>query len=200
MRSATAFVLKYRCKPFKHPVPLLDAQRAMRLIRHDAAKYNIAPNRIGVMGFSAGGHLAATLSTIGQTTFNLPIDDIDKISARPDFTVLGYPVITLVEDFAYRGCVVNMLGSKPDPEKAILLSPEKQVTPNTPPAFLAHGTKDTGVIPKNSEMYHAALKKLNIPTELVFVEGAGHGFGLKVDWANKCLAWIKKTLPATDPQ
>lgn len=194
-RGIAAFVLKYRCKPYKHPVPLLDAQRAMRVIRHDAAKYKIDPQRVGVMGFSAGGHLAAALSTIGSQTFNPPIDDIDQLSARPAYTVLGYPVITLTEDFAYRGCVVNMLGNKPDLTMATLLSPEKQVTADTPPAFMVHGTADKGVIPKNSELYRDALTTRNITAKLVMVEGAGHGFGLRETWATQCLQWIHQVMP-----
>jgi acetyl esterase/lipase len=195
-RGIAAFVLKYRCKPYKHPVELLDAQRAIRLIRKNAAQYKIDPQRVGVMGFSAGGHLAAMLSTIGQMTFNPPVDDIDQQPAKPNFTVLGYPVITLSEDFAYRGCVVNLLGKKPDHDMAILLSPEKQVTENTPPAFLIHGTKDTGVIVKNSEMYRDALLAKHIPAKLIMVEDAGHGFGLRDAWAQQCLAWLKEVLPA----
>lgn len=192
----SAFVLKYRCKPFKHPVPLLDAQRALRLIRHDAAKYHINPNRIGVMGFSAGGHLAATLSTIGTQTFNPPIDEIDKLSARLNYSVLVYPVITLTQDFAYRGAITNLLKSASDTQTATLLSPELQVTDNTPPAILVHGDQDKGVIVKNSELYRDALLARKIPAKLILVEGAGHGFGLRDAWANECLTWIHQTLSA----
>ncbi|MFG0249290.1 MAG: alpha/beta hydrolase [Phycisphaeraceae bacterium JB051] len=191
-QGVAAFVLKYRCKPYKHPVPLLDAQRGMRQIRHMAKQYNINPNRVGVMGFSAGGHLAATLSTLGNKDMHSPVDAIDKLAAKPDFSVLCYPVITLIEDYAYRGAISNLVGDHKDMKMRMLLSPEKQVTVSTPPAFLIHGDKDTGVIVKNSEVYRDALKAKGVDAELMLLSGKGHGFGFNEQWAKPCRDWINK--------
>jgi acetyl esterase/lipase len=185
-----AFVLKYRCKPYKHPVPLIDAQRGMRQIRHMAKQYNIDPKHVGVMGFSAGGHLAATLSTIGKQEFHPAVDDIDVFAAAPDFTVLGYPVITLVEDFAYRGAITNLIGDPKDMKMRQILSPELQATVNTAPAFLIHGDKDTGVIVKNSELYRDALIANHVEAKLMLIQGKGHGFGFNEEWTKPCLEWI----------
>jgi acetyl esterase/lipase len=194
-KGVSAFVLKYRVKPYRHPVPLLDAQRAMRYIRHNAPKFGIDPDRIGVMGFSAGGHLAASLSVHHGLKLLTPTDQIDLISARPNFSVLVYPVISMAPEITHRGSRNNLIGSKPDAKLEELMSADRQVCQATPPAFLVHGQADKGVSPQNSEHYYAALQQHKVPSELVLVEGAGHGFGLRYAWADKCLTWLLATVP-----
>lgn len=189
-----AFVLKYRCQPYQHPVPLMDAQRALRLIRFNAKKFNIKPDRIGVIGFSAGGHLASSLSVHYDLKTKDAKDEIDKVSARPDFAVLLYPVISMEPGIVHQGSRNNLIGKNPDPKLLELMSTDKQVNKNTPPTFLVHGKADKGVLPKNSELYLAALKENKVPAELLMVDNAGHGFGLGNNWADKCLEWLVKTL------
>jgi acetyl esterase/lipase len=196
-KGVSAFVLKYRVKPYRHPVPLLDAQRAMRYIRHNAGKFGIDSDRIGVMGFSAGGHLAASLSVHHAMNVLAPTDELDRISAHPNFSVLVYPVISMDPKITHRGSRNNLIGSRPEAKLEELMSTDRQVTQATPPAFLVHGQADKGVSPQNSERYRAALQQNKVPSELVFVEGAGHGFGLRYGWADKCLKWLLATVPAT---
>ena len=194
--GVSAFVLKYRCKPYKHPVPLMDAQRALRWIRINAKKYDIDPNKIGVIGFSAGGHLASSLSVHYAMKTREPKDRIDSVSARPDFAVLLYPVISMDPKITHRGSRNNLIGGKPEAKMAELMSTEKQVTKNTPPTYLVHGKADRGVKPKNSELFYEALKKNQVPTELLYIEKGGHGFGLGGGWPDKCLKWLKAILPS----
>ncbi len=193
--GVSAFVLKYRVRPYQHPVPLLDAQRAMRFIRHNGRTFGVDPDRIGVMGFSAGGHLAASLSVHHGMELPVPADQLDRVSARPNFSILIYPVVSMDPDITHRGSRNNLIGSKPDAQMAELMSADRQVTPATPPAFLVHGTADTGVRPQNSERYYMALQHHNVPAELMLVDGAGHGFGLRHGWADQCLQWMLKTVP-----
>jgi len=137
--GVAAFVLKYRLGPrYRHPAPLQDVQRALRRVRSGAGEFRIAPDRIGVMGFSAGGHLASTAATHFDAGDPKAADPIDRASSRPDFAILGYPVITFTESFMHRGSRDSLLGQDPDPKLVELLSNEKQVTPQTPPTFLFH--------------------------------------------------------------
>jgi acetyl esterase/lipase len=177
-----AFVLKYRVAPTYHyPVPLLDAQRALRYVRSNASLYNVVENQIGIMGFSAGGHLAAMVATHFDTRNAFPRDSIDRLSARPDFLVLIYPVITCSEPFLHAFSCSNLLGDHPDASLAALVSNEKHVTPQTPPTFLFHTYDDATVPVENSLAFATALHKAGVPTELHIYEHGQHNVGLALD-------------------
>ncbi len=148
----SAFVLQYRLGPkYHYPVELWDAQRAIRYVRTHAAEWTLAPNRIGIWGFSAGGHLASTAGTHFDVGDSSAADPINRQSSRPDFMILAYPVITMEDPYAHTGSRHNLLGEKPDPALVEALSNERQVTSATPPAFLFHTTEDTVVPVENSE-------------------------------------------------
>lgn len=177
-----AFVLKYRLAPTYHyPVQLLDAQRALRYIRSNASLYNLNENQIGIMGFSAGGHLAAMAATHFDAGKASPRDSIDRMSSRPDFLVLIYPVITCSEPFMHALSCGNLLGAHPDPSQAALVSVEKHVTPKTPPAFIYHTYDDATVPVENSVAFFSALRKAGVPAELHIYEHGLHGVGLALD-------------------
>lgn len=193
-----AFVLKYRMPTDltmknKSVGPLQDAQEAMRYVRQNAAKWNIDPNKIGILGFSAGGHLAATLSThyddkVYESKFN--------VSARPDFSLLIYPVISMQNEITHKGSQNNLLGDNPSQKLIDSFSNEKRITSKTPPAFLINATDDTVVIPENSINYYLGLKKNGVSAELHLYEKGGHGFGLGVNdtskyWTRDCQEWLK---------
>jgi len=177
-----AFVLKYRLAPtYRYPVPLLDAQRALRYVRSNASLYNLAENEIGIMGFSAGGHLAAMAATHFDAGKASPSDRIDRLSSRPDFLVLVYPVITCSEPFLHVLSCSNLLGDHPDPSLAALVSNEKHVTAKTPPTFLFH-TSDDAIVPvENSLAFFTALRKAGVPAELHVYEHGLHTVGLALD-------------------
>jgi acetyl esterase/lipase len=177
-----AFVLKYRLAPtYRYPVPLLDAQRALRYVRSNASLYNLAENQIGIMGFSAGGHLAAMAATHFDAGKAPPRDGIDRLSARPDFLVLIYPAITCSEPFMHVLSCSSLLGDHPDANQADLVSNEKHVTPQTPPTFLFHTYDDPTVPVENSLAFFAALRKSGVPAELHIYEHGPHGVGLAMD-------------------
>ena len=162
-----AFVLKYRLGPkYHHPVELGDAQRALRLVRARAQEYGVNATRIGLMGFSAGGHLAATAGTRFDSGYASATDPIDRASSRPDFLILGYPVITFEAGVTHAGSVRNLLGENPDPKLIELMSKELHVTPQTPPTFLFHTNADTGVVAENSIRFYMALRKAKVPAEM----------------------------------
>ena len=165
--GVSAFVLKYRLGPkYHHPIELGDAQRALRTVRAQAAEFHIAPDHIGIWGFSAGGHLASTAAT-----------HFDK-ATRPDFAILAYPVISMRTQFTHAGSRRNLLGENPDEALVNLLSNETQVTAQTPPTFLFH-TNDDNVVPvANSIMFYEALQKAGVPAELHIFEHGPHGVGL----------------------
>jgi len=196
----TAFVLKYRLPStggvdFKHPVPVSDALRAIQWVRHYAGEYKIDPGRIGILGFSAGGHLTASAGTL-YSKYNFGEDEVAKAKSRPDFMCLGYPVISTQKEIAH-GCVRSPLKKNHSPEEAKEMSCELNVTEETPPAFLFHAKSDRGVLPENSIVMHEALKAKGVPTELKLYEQGGHGFGLgraKDDskaWMSEFLLWLK---------
>lgn len=190
--GVTAFVLRYRLGPkYHHPVQIGDAQRAIRVVRANAEKWKLDPKRIGILGFSAGGHLASTASTHFDSGDANATDPVGKASCRPDLSVLVYPVITMTAPKTHAGSRKNLLGADPKPELIELLSNEKQVTKETPPAFLMHSTEDKAVPVENSDMYAEALKKNGVPYEYVRGEYGGHGFGLKPFWDEKCIAWLR---------
>ncbi len=193
-----AFVVHYRVTPHRHPAPLLDASRALRLIRAHADAWRVDPARIAVCGFSAGGHLAASLGVhYGMEALNTG-DDLDAISARPDALILAYPVITSGE-FAHRGCFDTLLGPGAAPELRRLMSLELQVTPETPPTFLWHTAEDGSVPVENSLLFAAALHKHGVPFELHVYPHGRHGLGLAPEdahvatWAELCGEWLRET-------
>jgi acetyl esterase/lipase len=196
--GVAAFVLRYRLAPrYQHPSPLLDVQRAVRTVRAGADYWHIDPARIGVMGFSAGGHLASTIGTHFDPGDSLAKDPIDKVGCRPDFLILAYAVITMGSDYGHAGSKKNLLGA--DPEAALLesLSNEKVVTPETPPTFLFHTNEDAGVKPENSVLFYLALRKAKVPAEMHIYEHGRHGIGLAPDdpavstWPSLCANWLR---------
>lgn len=204
-QGIAAFVLKYRLPNEKimtnqHEVPLMDAMQGMRLIRRDAANYGIDPNRIGVMGFSAGGHLAATLSTHWQQPEPATAKNggLQSVSAQPNFAILMYPVITF-GDKAHTGSRDKLLGQlKADPEKLAYYSNELQVSKQTPPTFLVHAEDDKGVPVENSINYYLACLKNGVLAEMHLYPTGGHGFALRTtgkgsvaNWPEACKGWLK---------
>ncbi|SCY93091.1 Acetyl esterase/lipase [Flavobacterium anhuiense] len=193
-----AFVLKYRMPTDltmknKSVGPLQDAQEAIRYVRQNVAKWNIDPNKIGILGFSAGGHLASTASTHYDDKV---YESAYKVSARPDFSLLIYPVISMENEITHKGSQTNLLGNNPSKELIDSFSNEKKVTSKTPPTLLIHATDDTVVIPENSINYYLALKKNGVSAEMHVYEKGGHGFGLGVAdtskfWTRDCEEWLK---------
>ena len=162
--GVTAFVLKYRLGPrYHHPIELGDAQRAIRIVRSRAKEFDVLPDRIGMMGFSAGGHLASTVATHFDSGDAGEADPIERASSRPDFVILGYPVITLEKPYAHGGSAKNLLGDNPDPKLIEELSNELHVTAQTPPTFLFSTTEDTVVAAENSVNFYLALRKCGCP-------------------------------------
>ena len=197
-QGISAFVLKYRLGPrYHHPAMLQDAQRAIRMVRAEAAKMGIAPNRIGIWGFSAGGHLASTASTHFDSGNASASDPIERMSSRPDFAILAYPVISLTTPYTHKGSKTNLLGDNPDPKLVESLSNELQVTSQTPPTFLFHTNEDTGVPPENSVLYYLALRKAGVPAEMHIYEPGRHGVGLAPthpvlsSWGGRLADWFK---------
>ena len=195
--GVTGFVLRYRVSPNRHPVPLADVQRGLRTVRARAAEYGLDAHKIGVLGFSAGGHLASTAATHFAADAVPAADAIDRLSARPDFAVLVYPVISLVDASAHSGSRRNLLGENPDPELVRSLSNELQVTPQTPPVFLLHTGGDTGVPSENSVLFYLACRKAGVPAEMHLFEPGKHGFGLAPTdpvlshWPDLCERWMR---------
>ena len=196
--GVAAFVLKYRLGPkYHHPIELGDAQRAMRLVRSRAKEFGVSPDRIGLMGFSAGGHLAATAATRFDGGNASAPDAVDRAGSRPDFLILGYPVITFEHGVTHAGSVRNLLGDNPDPKLLELLSNELHVTAQTPPTFLFHTDADTGVLPENSIRFYLALRKAKVPAEMHIFENGPHGVGLALGdpalgvWPTLLTNWLR---------
>ena len=197
--GVAAFVLKYRIPDTKNQTdpsiaPLQDAQQAILTVRTNAKKWNVDPERIGIMGFSAGGHLASTAGTHFERSL---IDNPDHISVRPDFMILIYPVISADIAITHSGSFKNLLGPNASAEQLNLYSNEKQVTAKTPPTFLVHASDDGGVSPNNSIVFYQALLKNKIPAELHIYQNGGHGFGMhntttKDEWMERCKNWLDK--------
>ena len=197
-RGVAAFVLKYRLGPrYHHPVELGDAQRAIRYARYHAAEYGIGPEKIGIWGFSAGGHLASTAGTHFDSGNSGASDPIDRVSSRPDFMILCYPVISFTTPYVHRGSMRNLLGDNPDQKLAASLSNETQVTPQTPPTFLFHTDSDDGVPSENSVLFYLALRKAGVPAEIHIYERGPHGVGLAPfdpilsSWTRRLEAWMR---------
>ena len=194
----SAFICDYRHrgKGYGHPAPLQDAQRAIRTVRARAKEFHLQPDQIGILGFSAGGHLTSTAGTHfdqGQTD---SADLVQQVSCRPDFLVLCYPVISLVNSCTHKGSKRNLLGENPDEDLVKSLSSELQVTKETPPAFLFHTSEDTAVPPENSLVFYLALQEAGVPAELHVYEKGRHGLGLAkstpgtADWSDRCANWL----------
>jgi acetyl esterase/lipase len=199
--GVAAIVLKYRLPTYgntieSHKVPLMDAQRAMRLVRFNAPKWNINPGKIGIMGFSAGGHLASTVGTHFDYGHPEAADSVEKMSCRPDFMVLMYPVISFVDPSTHKGSAEALLGKEADPELLNYYSNELQVKEDSPPAFFVHANDDKSVPIENTLLMVKALRARNISTELHILSEGGHGFGLKVgndhigSWTNSLRLWL----------
>jgi acetyl esterase/lipase len=193
----TSFVLKYRMAEFGHPAPLQDVLRAVRLVRQQAADFHVNPGRIGVMGSSAGGHLAASAGTLFDHPLGRTGAAIDKISARPDFLMLLYPVITMDAPAVHAGSRKALLGAAPDPEALQLMSLEKQVTPATPPTLLIHTQADATVPVENSILFYQALTRAKVPAEMYLFEHGSHGMGMRAglgtasSWPRRAEEWLK---------
>ena len=198
-QGVAAFVLKYRLGPkYHHPVEIGDAQRAIRTVRMHAAEYGVKPDHIGICGFSAGGHLAATAGTRFDAGRADAADAIDRQSSRPDFLILGYPVITLEAPEAHAGSRRNLLGETPDPSLVMELSAQTQVTKETPPTFLFATTDDAVVPVANSVMFYMALVKAGVPAEMHLFQRGAHGAGLaKANpelrvWPELMIKWLRE--------
>lgn len=191
-----AFVLDYRVFPYRHPTPLLDAQRAIRYLRHHAGDFNLDPGRIGILGFSAGGHLAATVATHFDRGDPQAGDPVNQHSCRPDALILCYPVITFGE-FCHGGSRAALLGENPLPELLASLSNETQITAGTPPTFLWHSTNDQVVPVENSLLFAAGLRRHNVPFDLHIFNDGDHGGSLAEDnpilapWTTLCQNWLQ---------
>ena len=199
--GVTGVVLEYRMPAGRHAVPLLDAQRAIRTVRANAKAWNIDPARVGIIGFSAGGHLASTAATHFDAGKPEATDAVEKVSCRPDFAILVYPVISMGE-LTHGGSRNNLLGKDPSAELIELYSNEKQVTDKTPPTFLAHPLDDTVVASANSKMFYDALQAHKVPSQYLELASGGHGLnGYKGPmwdaWQTQSLAWLTelKLLP-----
>lgn len=199
-KGIAGIVVKYRLpsdisQKNKHEVPLIDAQRAMRLVRSNAALFHLDTKKIGILGFSAGGHLASTLGTQFEEKVYLPLDAIDNENARPDFMVLGYPVITF-GDKTHKGSKKNLIGEKPTQKMVDRYSSEKNVTQHTPPTFLFHASDDTGVTVENSLLFYSALNEKGVSATLFVYPNGGHGFSLALKdpflkgWSDQMVQWI----------
>jgi acetyl esterase/lipase len=196
--GVAAFVLRYRLGPrYHHPIELGDAQRAIRLLRSHAADWRLDPSRIGIVGFSAGGHLAMTASTKFDGGAADAADVVDRANSRPDFAVLGYPVISMVEEWTHKGSRTNLLGDNFDPELAKSLSGERAVTKDTPPTFIFQTTEDATVPAENAVHYYLALRKAGVPAEMHVFEKGAHGVGLANDdpalseWSKLLANWLR---------
>lgn len=201
-----AFVLRYRLGPrYRHPAPMQDAQRAMRMVRSRAKEWNLDPKRIGIWGFSAGGHLASTIATHFDDGKSDADDPIERVSSRPDFAILCYPVISMRPPVTHGGSRRNLLGDKPDEALVTSLCNDEQVTEKTPPTFLFHTNEDKAVLPENSIRFYLALRKKKVPAELHIYEKGVHGVGLGVGrgavsaWPEQLAGWLKtRSLLAPD--
>jgi acetyl esterase/lipase len=199
--GVAGMVLKYRMprpdlSAGQKPWPIQDGEQAIRLARSHAAEWKIDAHRVGLMGFSAGGHLASSVGTHFDEAAPASTNEVDRISERPDFMILAYPVISMAESITHQGSLHSLLGSTPDPKWVEFYSNELNVTSRTPPTFLVQA-QDDRVSVENSLRFYDALKKAGVPAELHVFEKGGHGFGLGVAggetavWPSLCAAWLK---------
>lgn len=215
----SAFVLRYHLGPkYRFPIQLEEGKRAIRWVRSHANQYHIDPNKIGMMGFSAGAHLTTMLTSKaaskvadevadvmahGAVKKKHPKDATDAIFSRPDFQILIYPVISMAADYSHHASRTNLLGHNPSPTLLNALSAEKNISSKTPPTFLVHAKTDPVVLFQNSEVYFQACQRANVPVEFLVLEKGGHAFGLGTMpgntpeisvWPDSCARWLKKTL------
>jgi acetyl esterase/lipase len=198
--GVAGFIVTYRHSRsgagYGHPAPIQDAQRAIQTVRSRAKEWGVDPNRIGILGFSAGGHLASTAATHFTESFVAPRDAIDRVNRRPDFAVLVYPVITFTDPFTHTGSRTNLLGPNAEPAMIEKFSNEKQVTPQTPPTFLFHTWEDTAVPAENSIAFYLALRQAKVPAEIHIFLKSQHGIGLGPKsgaasaWPGLCEKWM----------
>tara|TARA_R110002072_G_scaffold46591_2_gene128852 strand:+ start:25287 stop:26213 length:927 start_codon:yes stop_codon:yes gene_type:complete len=195
--GVTGVILEYRHrgKGYGHPAPLQDVQRAMRLVRHHAKNWRIDANKVGVIGFSAGGHLASSVSVHHDQGNPEALDAIEQQSCRPDFSVLCYAVLAFGQPFTHKGSQRNLLGKQPSEELVAKMSSDRQITKTTPPAFLWHTTADRVVPAENSIAYYLALQEHQVPCELHVFEKGRHGIGLAKGhaaerWPSLCHRWL----------
>lgn len=195
--GVSAFVLKYRLVEYGHPAPLRDVLRAIRTVRSRAGEFGVRPDRIGVLGSSAGGHLAACAGTLFDAPEGRTGAVLDAVSGRPDFVALLYPVITMTDPYAHALSRANLLGERPDPALVERLSLENQVTSATPPTFLVHTAEDASVPLENSLLFFSALRRAGVPAELHLLEKGPHGFGTKPglgptsEWPSRLAEWMR---------
>lgn len=195
--GVVAFVLKYRIPSDETMInkeigPVQDVQQALRYVRENAANWNVDPALVGILGFSAGGHLASTASTHFRHNY---IEGSSSVNLRPDFSILIYPVISFNDSIGHKGSRDQLLGTNPTPEKIKEYSNDRQITPDTPPAFLVHASDDKAVPPGNSIAYYQELVKYGIGAELHVYQKGGHGFGMKnkttsEKWTERCHSWL----------
>jgi acetyl esterase/lipase len=193
-KGITALILTYRLPEGRPYVPLLDAQRAIRTVRAKAAAWDVDPDKVGILGFSAGGHVASTAATHFDAGHPNDPDPVEGRSCRPDFTMLVYPVVTMGEN-AHALSKQKLLGNHPAPDLVRLFSNEEQVTPRTPPAFLAHAKDDSGVVPDNSRNFVRAMKEHGVPVEYLELPSGSHGLNgckgpLWEQWKAESLKWL----------
>jgi acetyl esterase/lipase len=197
--GVAAFVLNYRHKGkgYEHPAPLDDAQRAIRTVRARGKEFGVDAHKIGIMGFSAGGHLASSAGTHFDYGKPDAADPVDRVSCRPDFLILCYPVISFTTPHTHQGSKKNLLGANPDEKLVKSMSSELAVTSDTPPTFLFHTSEDTGVPPENSVLFYMALRKAGVPAEMHIYEKGPHGVGLAPklpalsSWPERAKDWMQ---------
>ncbi len=196
-KGIAGIVLKYRLPYGHHEIPLIDAQYALRTVRYNATEWGINPEKIGISGFSAGGHLASTAATHFDYGIRETVDPVEKVSCRPDFAVLVYPVITFNELWGHMGSRENLIGKNHDLRLIRYYSNELQVTAETPPSLLILADDDKGVPPRNSIEFFSALKEKGVAAELHIFREGGHGFGMKKSgkphdqWPQMLIDWMK---------
>jgi len=195
--GVTSFVLTYRMAEFGHPAPLQDVLRAVRLVRSQAAQYRVRADRIGVMGSSAGGHLAASAGTLFDHPLGRTGAELDKVNARPDFLMLMYPVITMDGPAVHAGSRKALLGESPSADSIALMSVERQVTAATPPTLLIHTQADATVPVENSILFYQALTRAKVPAEIYLFEHGSHGMGMRAglgtasEWPRRAEEWLR---------
>jgi acetyl esterase/lipase len=193
----TVFVLKYRVAEYGHPAPLRDALRAMRLVRSRAAEWKIRPDRIGMIGGSAGAHLTASAGTLFDAPEGRTGAELDKVSGRPDFMVMIFPVVTMEDPFAHGASRKNLLGANPSAESKQHLSVDEQVSKNTPPTFLVHTAEDRTAVVENSLLFYQAMRRAKVPIEMHLYPKGPHGdgldpkFGTVSEWPQLCEKWLR---------
>lgn len=195
--GVSAFVLRYRAVEYGHPAPLQDVTRAIRLVRSRAQEFGVQADRVGVLGFSAGGHLASCAATLFDDPAARTGAALDAVSARPDFALLIYPVITMKDPFAHAGSRERLLGTSPTPEMIEALSTETRVTAQTPPVFLMNTMEDKTVPVENSLLFYQALRRAGVPAEMHLYQAGPHGIGLRpgqvaaTEWPKAAEAWMR---------